>query len=682
MIQQQFAPVRYDLVPLKGGLDLITPTLSLKPGVARDALNYECAVTGGYTRIVGYERYDGRLAPSAAVYSILNVAYSGTLSLGATVNGQTSGATGVAIATTADTLVLTAVTGSFSPGENLRVGATVFGVLSALAGTSGNAQTNAIYIALAANYYRGWIGAVPGAGPVRGVAYFNGTVYAWRNNSANTAMAIYKSSAAGWVAVTLYNEISFTAGGASIPAEGTTLTQGGVTATVKRVVLASGSWAANTAAGRLIITNPSGGAFTAGAATIGAINLTLSGASTPITLAPNGRVELVNSNFGSAVASPRMYGADGVNRGFEFDGDVYVPISTGMTDDTPDHVAVFKNHLFYAFGASVQFSGLGFPYQWTLVLGAGEIAAGENVSNFIVLAGTEQGGALLVQTRNNELILYGSSSLDFQLVNYNNGVGAIAYTAQNMASVYSLDDRGIMALNATLAYGNFDQASLTPNLRPLLEVQRPFASASVVNREKSQYRVFFSTGYGIYATIVNGKFLGALPVLFPNPVNVTWEGEDGTGNELTFFGSDNGYVYMLDAGTSFDGAAINAYITLNYNVMQGPRILKRYRKASVEVQGAGYAAITVSYSLGYGSDQYAPQAVASYASSFSSVSWDSGINWDSGIVWDGRTLQPSEIELQGTAENIAMTFSSNADYMASYTLNSLLIHYSPRRGVR
>ena len=40
----QFAKVQYALIPLGGGLDQVTPTLSLKPGVARDAVNFEASV--------------------------------------------------------------------------------------------------------------------------------------------------------------------------------------------------------------------------------------------------------------------------------------------------------------------------------------------------------------------------------------------------------------------------------------------------------------------------------------------------------------------------------------------------------------------------------------------------------------------------------------------------------------
>ena len=47
-------PVKYSLIQLQGGLDLVTPTLSLPPGIARSAVNFEVAITGGYTRIAGY----------------------------------------------------------------------------------------------------------------------------------------------------------------------------------------------------------------------------------------------------------------------------------------------------------------------------------------------------------------------------------------------------------------------------------------------------------------------------------------------------------------------------------------------------------------------------------------------------------------------------------------------------
>ncbi|MES0327087.1 MAG: hypothetical protein ABUK13_02740 [Gammaproteobacteria bacterium] len=58
--------------PLEGGLNEVTPPLSLKGGELYGVLNYEPGDKGGYRRIDGYERLDGRLQPSDASYWILN----------------------------------------------------------------------------------------------------------------------------------------------------------------------------------------------------------------------------------------------------------------------------------------------------------------------------------------------------------------------------------------------------------------------------------------------------------------------------------------------------------------------------------------------------------------------------------------------------------------------------------
>lgn len=53
--------------PLGGGMDLVTPMEKKAPGSVIAALNYE-PVSNGYMRFSGYERFDGRPAPSDATY--------------------------------------------------------------------------------------------------------------------------------------------------------------------------------------------------------------------------------------------------------------------------------------------------------------------------------------------------------------------------------------------------------------------------------------------------------------------------------------------------------------------------------------------------------------------------------------------------------------------------------------
>lgn len=64
-----------------------------------------------------------------------------------------------------------------------------------------DAASNVVTGAIDREIARTAILTVPGSGPIRGVWYYNGLLYAFRNNAAATAGAMYKSSAAGWVLV-------------------------------------------------------------------------------------------------------------------------------------------------------------------------------------------------------------------------------------------------------------------------------------------------------------------------------------------------------------------------------------------------------------------------------------------------------------------------------------------------
>lgn len=679
----QLPRVQYDLIRLGGGLDQVTPTLLLPSGVARRAANFECSVNGGYTRIAGYERFDGRAKPHLAIYNILVCTLTGAVAVGNTVTGLASAATGKVIAIAGNSVVITRETGTFVSGEGIAVSAVNVGTIDDVQGVSADGRTDAEYRNLAADEYRSSIQAVPGAGSIRGVAIYKGDVYAWRNAIGNASTNMYKATTSGWTQVTLGKELVFDSGVLEI-FEGETVTgqTSGATGVVARTVLQAGSWGGTTlASGRLILSSTTG-TFQAGEnLRIGAtVHAHAGGAATQIVLSPNGRYEFVVGSFGGGDANYRLYGCDGVNRAFEFDGTVFVPIVTGMPNDNPTHVAVHKQHLFLSFGASLQFSGLGYPYQWDPIVGAGEIAMSAPITNLLVLPGDQSSGALAVYTRRDTSVLYGTSEANFALSTFNTGTGAIAFTAQSMDQAYVLDDRGVMSLGTTLNFGNFLPASLTMNLRPFVEQRITLASASSVNREKGQYRVFFSDATAVYLTVVNGKLLGSMPIQFAEPVLCCFEGEDSNGRPVAFFGSNNGYVYQMDVGTSFDGEAIPASINLIYNSIKSPRILKRFRKASVELAGDYWAEIQFGYDLGYRNNQVPQGFDATYDVDMRSSYWDSMI-WDN-FVWDGSDITPTEVEIEGVAENIGIRISSNSDTVQPFTVNTIIVHYTLRRGIR
>jgi len=118
--------------PFSGGLNIITPALSLEPGECISANNFEVDIRGRYRRLDGYERDDGTGLPSAITYyripytigtarsSVFDSAYSIAFDLqiprvGDTIKGETSGAIGQILVVTVEEIVTDA--GAFIDGD-------------------------------------------------------------------------------------------------------------------------------------------------------------------------------------------------------------------------------------------------------------------------------------------------------------------------------------------------------------------------------------------------------------------------------------------------------------------------------------------------------------------------------------------------------------------------------------
>ena len=685
-MKMQIPPVATQFFAFNGGLDLVSPPIEISNGALRSGSNIEIGVNGGYATVGGYERYDGRPKPSAASYTIVNATITGSYAVGNTLTGVTSGATGVICTTgVSGQFILTKVSGTFQVSENLQISAVTVAVSAAteVIGAAATPALDAEYYNLAADIYRADIGVVPGSGNILGVHQYNGTVYAFRNNAGGTAAVMHVKSGSGWTAVALGREVAFTSGGTYTMAVGDTITgaTSGATAVLTKVILTSGTFGAGTAAGRLFFASQTG-TFQSENLNVGAnLNVaTIAGNSTAITLSPSGRYEFDNANFGGGTGTKKMYGADGVNKGFEFDGSVFVKINTGMTTDTPKHVKVHKNQLFFSFGGSAQHSGVGDPYTFAPISGAGELACGDTITGFLGLPGNDQGGALAIYTSNSTSVLYGNDTSDWNIVKYSDEAGAIAYTTQYLRQGMAYDSQGIISLGATQNFGNFNDAVISDKIAPWIRRLTSSACSSCIVRNKNQYRLFFNDGKAVYVTAKGSKILGMTPVELTDQVLCISSLEGASGTEEMYFGSDNGYVYQMDIGTSFDGGAIAWRAELAFNHFGSPRQLKQFKKAVTEITGAGYGEFDFTFTLGYSSSEYESSPTASQGVTLSNATWDS-FTWDR-FFWDSRSLAPAEADVTGTAENISLLYSGSSDEFQPITLNSAIIHYIQRRAMR
>ena len=519
------------------------------------------------------------------------------------------------------------------------------------------------------------IQTVPGSGAIRGVWHYSGNTYAFRDDTAGVFCRMFKSTTSGWSQIDLGQHIRFDAGTVAFT-EGDTLSGGtsGASAVIQRVCLQAGAFGDSDAVGTLVLGTVAGAFLDNETITdVAGGSATSNGSDISTLLTAGGRFEFITDNFGGHTGTRRMYGVDGVSKGFEYDGTVFVPIYTGMTTDTPKHVTAHHKHLFYQFtGGSNQHSSIGDPYGWSAVTGASEISTGDDLVGFSNLPGE----TLAIFSRNQTNVLYGTSSSDWQLNEHSGDAGAIEWSLQDIGWPIFLDDRGVMDMRSTLNYGDFKSATLSELVQPLIDTKKSKVVDSMRVKSKDQYRLFFSDNTVLTMGIAKGKPTGFFSWDLGKVVRVSCAVEDSSGDEILFFGSDDGYIYQMDKGTSLDGSAVLAFARLPYNNVGMPRRRKRFSRAVLEVDAQVSTALNFQQSFDYGD----PDAPSPFDQAFTVAGgggfWEEA-TWDD-FTWDDQIVGSAHAYLDGTGFNMSMLIQSTSIYEKTHTLQALTYYYRPR----
>jgi hypothetical protein len=536
----------------------------------------------------------------------------------------------------------------------------------------------------------GAVGADDGSGPIRGTHEYMGDQYAFRDNAAATACLMYKESTSGWVLQDQGNRLPYLDAGAGVEyVEGETITgtTSGASAVIKRVVrsISTYDWGEAGNYGYLIIGDVTGGPFQAEDTTgsiAGAIPITSAEAAN--TMAAGGRYEFANDNFFGSTRTQRMYGVNGVSEAFEWDGTVFVPIITGNVIDTPSHVAINEFHLQLVFpNGSLQNSATGTPYIWAGG-GAQEIGVGHEMVGLV----KEVGQVLIILCRERTFGLYGKNTTasPWDLRPITEESGGIEWTMQRLGKTRYLDDRGFMSLEAVQEFGDFSDSAYSQIIEPLVTAQKINAISSIIVKNKHQLRTFFSDGTAIIATFDNKQLAGFTAMVYQNdagvslPVLCTSNGEDSNGAEILFFGSNDGYLYQMDSGTSFDGSAVDATLVLSYTNQGLPAYDKNYKKVTIEADGSSGTTITYSTSYDYASGREPTGISQSKVIEAGGSYWDNAI-WDE-FSWAAEDITQIEGGLDGSARSISLQISSSSTYTVPHTLYAVTFHYIKRKLVR
>jgi hypothetical protein len=685
-------------------------------------VNYEPWYQGGYRRIPGYERFDGRPKPSEAVFVGFEVNDVAGLILGDTITGDTSGTTGILIGIWdddgtygSDWIGVTKVSGTgFVNGETCNTAAFTIGNTPADY-SAPSISIEEDWTLAAEDEYRQDIGEVPGSGPVRGAWQRLADVYAIRDNVGATAGVLHRATTAGWVTtgITMADYLLFDTGTAEI-FEGDTITglTSGASATVHRVVLngGSGAWDGS-GEGYLVLTGVTNGPFTDTEAlqVSAATKANANGVESTFSFPVGGSYRLLNHNFFGGAATYRAYGCNGVGPAFEIDENrivspILMPTNTIVagevppTNNTPFLIEEHRGHLFLGFeGGSAQHSVTGEPLNFSGFLGAGEFGLGDELTSMNSIVGN----VLILSTTRETRGLFGTSVSDWELRIVAEQSGSLLFGSQKIDTVYSLDDLGITSVARSDQFGDFISATVSQKVQPVVISARPRFNDSSIVRESNQYRLYFSDNSFLIMFVPAGsqsesRQAGntALPAEFgfasyDIPVKLIYNTDDDAGKERTYFVTDDltwqGYVFEDQIGKNFDGEAIASYVRTAFNQVGSPSYRKKFRRADLELNAPTQLDLRVQSDLTY--------SAAESSSSLDELDnvanipaidiiggggfWDVD-NWDE-FLWDGQAITTARAELRGTGENIGFLIFNETAKTDPFVLQGITLHYDMRR---
>ena len=271
---------------------------------------------------------------------------------------------------------------------------------------------------------------------------------------------------------------------------------------------------------------------------------------------------------------------------------------------------------------------------------------------------------------------------DFEEKTWSRESGALADTAKRILgeTIYA-DDRGVVNLEATDKFGDFDAVALTKKVNITYLAKKSTITSTMVDHENNQYRLFFSDGTAIYFSMMakdrDGKSLkGATFVELGKVVRHSAVGEDAAGNFIRVFTSDYPYVFKMDSGTSFDGLDIHCELQTAHHSYGYNDEWKRFFSATFEMDcAAPMYKFNFTTDMDYHEDlTRGITTPGSFKMNVHSDKWSYG-SWSTFIWTQVATVNRLKKRFSGRGTNMSILLSSRNRYAQQHIIHNVTIHY-------
>lgn len=670
--------------PLRGGLNLSASPLEVWPGAIRDSRNYFESTKGGYERIAGYERYDGRTSPATATYykltfdswdtKVTDISAASTITVASTLTFYI-----LAVDTsTSDTLIAyaTALVGTIADPY---VALDWDGVSSLTKIVERGADSDAddeTYLEAAWTYYRNLIGQVGGTSTAcAGVVQLDDTVVALKNNASN-APKIYKATASGWSEGRIGRAIEVTSVSQTIVVNETIdSTKYTVMAVCKwydpttKVEDATKNWLVvkpNTAADA-----PANGANSSS----GGASFTIAQSLQPIN-AFGSYIEFENHNFLSHPDELSSFIADGTNIPMVYSKQHHcllplAPDFNSLTDTKATHISVHNEKLMWSTGSGTfNISEPGLPFNYGGSFGAANIGVGD----FITALQSADSENMIVYTVKGAKKLTGTDNTNFSFFDAASNVGSQPRGVQKLDDIYALSTRGVGSLVRTDTSGGYAGGSVSTHVQERVADLGTKLLCSTTLTTKEQVRWYFNDNTFLMMTVLPSdqgmSFSFGIAEYTGRPVKNVSTKIWSDGRERTFFSSDDGYIYEADVGSNFDGYTIYSYLELHSNHLKTPGQNKSFKKVFFEAEGTNSVTISLEYKSNYGAKVFEAR---NFQIEGGRYIYDEGL-WDEARFDQAGSVR-GRASLKGIGFSIGFTLDNSSKFVLPFKVTGYTIDF-------
>ena len=390
--------------------------------------------------------------------------------------------------------------------------------------------------------------------------------------------------------------------------------------------------------------------------------------------------------FVDGVNFPAVYNTSGNTLDFfknDSSGDTY---DIGTDDPLgAEHVAVFKSTAFYSKGNTIYFTAPFTVHDFSVANGAGSINVGNDVTGLVVFR-----DQLIIFTTDSIKRLTGNTSADFQVSPITDRIGCVnGDTIQEVGGdIMYLAPDGIRLLSATDRIGDFglDIASDSIFKDANTFINNSSIFSSVLLREKAQYRVF---SYVESEQIGTAKGLIATKFISQGASGISWATTKGikayvadssySGSQETIaFANEDGYVYVMDTGSDFDGASIEAIYESPFMPLTDPQLRKTFYKMTLYAEPTGSMSLDVNLKFDFASGTNTavvqPQTIT-ISSTGSSLFLYGGTGSVFGTATFGGELDAIyNTNIIGSGKTVALRIEDNSTNPA-FTLDTALLEF-------